>query len=61
MEIVWRNPNGVTPKTVSIVNMGYVEAEGSVRLFCRYSPGLGALVTDFELLVNCTESSRHAA
>jgi hypothetical protein len=52
MKIVWRNPKGVTPKKVSIVNTGRVEAEDSVQLFYRYSSGLGVLVTDFELLVN---------
>jgi len=54
MKIVWRNPNGVTPKSVSIVNTGRVEAEDLVQLFYRYSSGLGVLVTDFELLVNRT-------
>jgi hypothetical protein len=52
MKIVWRNPNGVTRETVSIVNTGRVETEGLVQLFYRYSSGLGVLVTDFELLVN---------
>jgi hypothetical protein len=54
MKIVWRNPNGLTRKRVSIVNTGRVEAENVVQLFYRYSSGLGVLVTDFELLVNRT-------
>jgi hypothetical protein len=60
MKIVWRNPNGVTRKRVSIVNTGRVEAEGLVQLFYRYSSGLGVLVTDFELLVNRTGPRRAA-
>ena len=52
MKIIWRNPNGVTPKKISIVNTGRVEAENLVQLFYRYSSGLGVMVTDFELLVN---------
>ena len=51
MKIVWRNPNAVTRKRVSIVNTGRVEAEDLQQLFYRYSSGLGVLVTDFELLV----------
>jgi hypothetical protein len=39
---------------VSVVNTGRVGAEELVQLFYRYSSGLGVLVTDFELLVNCT-------
>jgi hypothetical protein len=54
MKIIWRNPNGATPKRISIVNTGRVEAENSVQLFYRYSSGLGVVVTDFELLVNRT-------
>ncbi len=61
MKIVWRNPNAVTRKRVSIVNTGRVEAEELRQVFYRYSSGLGALVTDFELLVNRTRGSRHAA
>ena len=61
MKIVWRNPNAVTRKRVSIVNTGRVEAEDLQQLFYRYSSGLGALVTDFELLVNRTRGSRHVA
>jgi hypothetical protein len=61
MKIVWRNPNAVTRKRVSIVNTGRVEAEDLQQLFYRYSSGLGALATDFELLVNRTRGSRHAA
>lgn len=60
MKIVWRNPNRVTPKRVSIVNTGRVEAEDLVQLFYRYSSGLGVLVTDFELLVNRTGPRRAA-
>jgi hypothetical protein len=61
MKIVWRNPNAATWKRVSIVNTGRVEAEELQQLFYRYSSGRGALVTDFELLVNRTRGSRHAA
>jgi hypothetical protein len=62
MKIVWRNPNAVTRKRVSIVNTGrVVEAEDLLQLFYRYSSGLGVLVIDFELLVNRTRGSRHAA
>ena len=57
MKIVWRNPNRVTRKRVSIVNTGRVEAEDLQQLFYRYSSGLGAFVTDFELLVNRTRGS----
>ena len=60
MKIVWRSPNGVTRKSVSIVNIGRVEAEDLVQLFYRYSSGLGILVTDFELLVNRTGPRRAA-
>jgi len=60
MKIVWRNPNGVTRKRVSLVNTGRVEAEDLVQLFYRYSWGLGVLVTDFELLVNRTGPRRAA-
>jgi hypothetical protein len=60
MKIVWRNPNGVTRKRVSLVNTGRVEAEDLVQLFYRYSSGLGVLVTDFELLVNRTGPRRAA-
>ncbi len=60
MKIVWRNPNRVTPKRVSIVNTGRVEAGDLVQLFYRYSSGLGVLVTDFELLVNRTGPRRAA-
>jgi hypothetical protein len=60
MKIVWRNPNGVTRKRVSIVSTGRVEAEDLVQLFYRYSSGLGVLVTDFELLVNRTGPRRAA-
>jgi len=61
MKIAWRNPNAVTRKRVSIVNTGRVEAEDLQQLFYRYSSRLGALVTDFELLVNRTRGSRHIA
>jgi hypothetical protein len=60
MKIVWRNPNGVTRKRVSVVNTGRVEAENVLQLFYRYSSGLGVLVTDFELLVNRTGPRRAA-
>jgi hypothetical protein len=60
MKIVWRTPNGVTRKRVSLVNTGRVEAEDLVQLFYRYSSGLGVLVTDFELLVNRTGPRRAA-
>ena len=60
MKIVWRNPKGVTPKKVFVVNTGRVEAEDLVQLFYRYSSGLGVLVTDFELLVNRTGPRRVA-
>jgi hypothetical protein len=60
MKIVWRNPNGVTPKRVSIVNTARVEAEDLVQVFYRYSSSLGVLVTDFELLVNRTGPRRAA-
>jgi len=52
MKIIWRNPHGVTPKKISIVNTGRVEAENLLQLFYRYSSGLGVIVTDFKLLVN---------
>jgi hypothetical protein len=60
MKIVWRNPNRVTRKGVSIVNTGRVEAVDQVQLFYRYSSGLGVLVTDFELLVSRTGPRRAA-
>ena len=43
MKIVWRNPNAVTRKRVSIVNTGRVEAEDLLQLFYLYSSGLGVL------------------
>jgi hypothetical protein len=60
MKIIWRNPNGVTPKRISIVNTGRVDAENLVQLFYRYSSGLGVVVTDFELLVNRRRPGRAA-
>jgi hypothetical protein len=60
MKIVWRNPNRMALKRISIVNTGRAEAEDLVQLFYRSSSGLGALGTDFELLVNLSRP-RHAA
>jgi hypothetical protein len=60
MEIVWRNPNRMAPKRISVVKTGRVEAEDSVQLFYSCSSGLGVLRTDFELLVNRSRT-RHAA
>jgi hypothetical protein len=60
MKIVWRNPESMTPKRISIINTGRVEAEELVQLSYRASSGVGILGTDFELLLNCSRP-RHVA
>jgi hypothetical protein len=52
MTIVWRNPNKIGSKRVSIVRTGRVEATDLLQLFYRSSSGLGILGTHFELLVS---------
>jgi hypothetical protein len=52
MKIVWRNPNKIVPKKVSIVRTGRLEAADQVQQFYRSSLGSGILGTEFELLVN---------
>jgi hypothetical protein len=51
MKIIWRNPNRVSPKRISIINTGKVATEDLMYFFYRYSSDMGVLVTDFELLV----------
>ena len=51
MKIIWRNPSGVSPKRISIINTGKVATEDLMYFFYRYSSDMGVLVTDFELLV----------
>ncbi len=55
MKIVWRNPNKIVSKKVSIMKTGRLEAAGQVQLFYRSSAGPGILGTEFELRVNCSK------
>ncbi|HTR26472.1 MAG TPA: hypothetical protein VMI10_21050 [Terriglobales bacterium] len=54
MKIVWRNPNTIIPKKVSIIKTGQLEVAGQVQLFYRTSAGAGMLGSEFELFVNPT-------
>ena len=57
MKIVWRNPNKIIPKKVSIVKTGQLEVAGQVQLFYRSSAGAGMLGTEFELFVTRTHAA----
>ncbi len=57
MKIIWRNPNKIDSKGVSLVKTGRLETEDQLQLFYRSSLGSGILGTDFELRVN----RKHAA
>ena len=60
MKIVWRNPNPIVSKRVSITRTGRLEEAGQVQLFYRSSSaGPGILGTGFELRVN--RSKLHTA
>lgn len=60
MKIVWRNPNWIPRRVVSIVKTGSLEATGALHLFYRSSAGPGVLGTLFEVHVNRGKLS-HAA
>lgn len=55
MKIVWRNPDNIISKKVSIVRTGRLEAAGLVQLFYRSSAASGILGLEFELRVNCSK------
>ena len=59
MKIVWRNPNLIVSKSVTIVKTGRLEEAGQVQLFYSSSAGPGVLGIEFELRVN--RSKLHAA
>lgn len=52
MKIVWRNPNRLAFKGVSIVKIGRLETEDGVQLLYRSASGAGIFGTEFELRVN---------
>ncbi len=52
MKIVWRNPNNIAFRGVSVVKIGRVETEDGLQLFYRSASGAGILGTEFELRVH---------
>ena len=52
MKIVWRNPNWIERKALSIARTTAVEQAGKVLVFYRSCSGGGSLDTIFELIVN---------
>jgi hypothetical protein len=60
MKIIWRNPNAIAQKPVSIVSTGSFEESGQVQRFYRRVSGFGILGTKFELWVNCRKSAHTA-
>ena len=59
MKIVWRNPNPIVSKRVSIIKTARLEKTGQVQLLYRRSVGPGILGREFELRVR--RSKLHAA
>jgi hypothetical protein len=60
MKIIWRNPNAIAQRPVSIVSAGSFEESGQVQRFYRRVSGFGILGTKFELWMSCGKSARTA-
>jgi hypothetical protein len=56
MKIIWRNPNRVAQRPLSIVCTGGSNELGQVQKFYQSSSGVGILGTQFELWVNSEQS-----
>ena len=60
MKIVWRNPNRIMPKVISIAKAGSVEQSGALQVLYRSSTGAGILGTLFEVRINSSKVPRVA-
>lgn len=60
MKIVWRNPNPIMPKVISIAKTGSLEQSGSLHVLYRSSTGIGILGMLFEVRIKSNKVPRVA-